>query len=136
MYLDRWESVMSTGLTATAARAPVLSSAEAAVAAARAYAASIADGVIDRDRAGTVPAAELAALDASGLLSITVPAEHGGGGLPASVLAEVIRSIAAVDPAIAQVPQAHYLFVDVLSVWGSASQQRRLLGDVLGGARF
>ena len=31
------------------------------------------------------------------------------------VLAEVIRAIAAVDPAIAQVPQAHFLFVDVLA---------------------
>ena len=31
------------------------------------------------------------------------------------VLAEVIRTIAAVDPAIAQVPQAHFLFVDVLA---------------------
>jgi SfnB family sulfur acquisition oxidoreductase len=108
----------------------------AAIAVAREYAASIADGVIDRDRAGTVPAAELAALDASGLLSITVPAEHGGGGLPASVLAEVIRSIAAVDPAIAQVPQAHYLFVDVLAVWGTPEQQRRLFGSVLAGGRL
>ena len=53
---------------------PVLSSAADAVAAARAYADSIADGAIERDRAGTVPYPELAALDASGLLAITVPA--------------------------------------------------------------
>ena len=106
------------------------------MAAARDYADSIAPGVIARDRAGQVPVAELAALDASGLLGITVPAAHGGPDLPPPVLAEVIRTIAAVDPAIAQVPQAHFLFVDVLAVHGTSQQQDRLLGDVLAGARL
>ena len=67
-----------------------------AVAAARAYAESIADGVIERDRSGRVPVRELAALDASGLLAITVPRVYGGPELGASALAEVIRVIAAV----------------------------------------
>ena len=53
-----------------------------------------------------------------------------------TTLAEVTRILAAVDPAIAQVPQAHYLFVDVLAVWGSAQQRERLFGDVLAGARI
>jgi SfnB family sulfur acquisition oxidoreductase len=92
--------------------------------------------VIGRDRAGAVPAAELGALDASGLLGITVPREYGGADVSPVVLAEVIRSIAAVDPAIAQVPQAHFLFVDVLAVWGTGEQQRRLFGDVLAGGRL
>jgi alkylation response protein AidB-like acyl-CoA dehydrogenase len=52
------------------------------------------------------------------------------------VLAEVGRTIAYVDPAIAQAPQAHFLFVDVLAVWGSEEQQRRLFGDVLAGGRL
>jgi SfnB family sulfur acquisition oxidoreductase len=65
-----------------------------------------------------------------------VPAAHGGPDLPPPVLAEVIRTIAAVDPAIAQVPQAHFLFVDVLAVHGTSQQQDRLLGDVLAGARL
>lgn len=107
-----------------------------AIAIAQDFAASVADGVIERDRAGKVPAAELAAFDASGLLGITVPAKHGGPDLPASVLAEVIRTIALVDPAIAQVPQAHYLFVDVLTVWGNEAQQARLFGSVLSGGRL
>jgi SfnB family sulfur acquisition oxidoreductase len=115
---------------------PVLATAEDAIAAAGEYAGSIAAGVIERDRAGRVPVRGLAALDASGLLSITVPREHGGAGLPATVLAEVGRTIAAVDPAIAQAPQAHFLFVDVLAVWGSEEQQRRLFGDVLAGGRL
>ena len=119
-----------------ATRARVLSGAAEAVAAARAYAASIADGVIERDRAGTVPYAELAALDASGLLGITVPAGHGGADLSPAVLAEVIREIAAVDPAIAQVPQAHFLVTDVLATRGTPAQQKRLFAEVLAGARL
>jgi SfnB family sulfur acquisition oxidoreductase len=116
--------------------AAVMTSGAEAIAAAREYAGSIADGVIERDRSGVVPAAELAGFDASGLLAITVPREHGGPDLPASVLAEVVRSIAAVDPAIAQVPQAHFLLVDVLAVFGTGQQQRRLFGDVRHGARI
>ena len=116
--------------------AGVIHTAEEAVAAARAYAAFIADGVIARDRTGKVPAAELEAFDASGLLGITVPRGAGGPGLGATVLAEVIRTIAAVDPALAQVPQSHFLFTDVIAIWGTPDQQRRLFGEVLAGGRL
>ena len=123
-------------VTSPAAPPEVLFSATEALAVARCYAESIASGVIERDRAGAVPYAELAALDASGLLGITVPGEHFGPDLSPVVLAEVIRTIAATDPAIAQIPQAHFLFVDVLAVHGSAAAQERLFGDVLAGARL
>src|SRR6201996_1418709 len=83
-----------------------------------------------------VPRVELAAFDRSGLLAVTVPATAGGPDLPISVLAEAVRTIAAVDPAIAQVPQAHFLFTDVLAVWGTEAQQKRLFGDVLAGGRL
>ena len=123
-------------VTSPAAPAEVLFSATEALAVARAYAESIASGVIERDRAGAVPYPELAALDASGLLGITVPAAHFGPDLSPVVLAEVIRTIAAVDPAIAQIPQAHFLFVDVLATRGSPAQQERLFTEVLDGARL
>lgn len=123
-------------VTSPAAPAEVLFSATEALAVARSYAGSIASGVIERDRAGAVPYAELAALDASGLLGITVPGGHFGPDLSPVVLAEVIRTIAATDPAIAQIPQAHFLFVDVLATRGSAAQQERLFEDVLAGARL
>jgi SfnB family sulfur acquisition oxidoreductase len=113
-----------------------IQTAQEAVEAARAYADSIADRAITRDRTGEVPHAELAALDASGLLAITVPRAFGGPELGATTLAEVIATIAATDPAIAQVPQAHYLFTDVLAVWGTPRQQERLFAGVLSGARF
>ena len=118
------------------ARTRVISSVAEALAATRAYAASLTSGVIERDRAGSVPWADLASLDASGLLTITVPAAYGGPDLSPVVLAEVIRTIAAVDPAIAQVPQSHFLLVDVLATLGSAAQQQRLFADVLTGARL
>jgi SfnB family sulfur acquisition oxidoreductase len=123
-------------VTSPAAPAELFFSATDAIAAAHTYAQSIASGVIDRDRAGRVPYAELAALDASGLLGITVPSAYGGPDLSPVVLAEVIRTIAAVDPAVAQVPQVHFLFVDVLAVHGSPAQQARLFADVLAGARL
>jgi SfnB family sulfur acquisition oxidoreductase len=115
---------------------PVISSFSEASRAAREFAASIAPGTIERDRSGAVPVRELAALDASGLMGITVPREYGGPDLPATTLAEVIRVIAAVDPAIAQVPQSHFLFVDVLAAFGSQHQRLRLFGDVLAGAHL
>jgi alkylation response protein AidB-like acyl-CoA dehydrogenase len=92
--------------------------------------------VIERDRSGTVPVRELAALDASGLLAVTVPRKHDGAEVPAIVLAEVIRTIAAVDPAVAQIPQGHFLLVDVLAVFGTPEQRRRLFADVLAGGRL
>jgi alkylation response protein AidB-like acyl-CoA dehydrogenase len=78
----------------------------------------------------------VAAFDASGLLAITVPRKHQGADVPATVLAEVIRTIAAVDPAIAQIPQGHFLLVDVLAVLGTPEQRCRLFGEVLAGGRL
>jgi SfnB family sulfur acquisition oxidoreductase len=117
---------------------PVLGRADEAVTAARAYAAAVADGVIERDRDGAArpPAAELARLDASGLLGITVPRAYGGPELGAAVLAEVIREIAAVDPALAQAPQGHFLFCDALAALGTEKQQRLLFAEVLRGGRL
>jgi alkylation response protein AidB-like acyl-CoA dehydrogenase len=79
---------------------------------------------------------ELAQLDGSGLLGITVPRAFGGPELGAVALAAVIKAIAAVDPALAQAPQGHFLFCDVLAVWGTDEQRRRLFGDVLRGGRL
>src|ERR1700744_4592401 len=95
---------------------PPLATRDEAVQAAQAFADSIAETVVERDRSGSAPHDEMARFDASGLLGITVPDAHGGPALGPSTLAEVIRVIAAVDPAIAQTPQAHYLFVDPMAL--------------------
>lgn len=115
---------------------PVVRSADEALELARAYAASIAPGAADRDRAGTVPRQELAELDGSGLLAITVPVVHGGAGVSTRTLAEVIETIAAADPSIAQVPQGHFLFVDVVALHGSRTLQDRVFAEILAGARI
>jgi SfnB family sulfur acquisition oxidoreductase len=117
---------------------PILAGEEDALAAAHGVAEALAAGAVARDRIGSaaVPDDALAALDASGLLAITVPRDHGGADVSMVTLAEVIRIIAAVDPAIAQVPQAHYLFIEVLKIWGTDAQRERLYADVLSGARI
>jgi SfnB family sulfur acquisition oxidoreductase len=107
-----------------------------AVAVAGEYAESLRETAIERDRTGTLPVAELERFDATGLAAITVPVPDGGPDLPMTTLAEVTRRIAAVDPAIAQAPQGHYLMVDVLAVWGDDTQRAAVFGDVLVGARI
>ncbi len=123
-------------MTEIATRVPRLESSAHALATASAFADSLQDSVIERDRSGALPVAELARLDASGLLGITLPTADGGPELSVVTLTEVIRRIALVDSAIAQAPQAHFLMVDVLAVWGSDAQREALFTDVLAGGRI
>lgn len=124
------------GPDSRAARPPVFATHDEAVAAAQAYAESIRVGIIERERAGGVPWAQLAELGRSGLLSITLPKELDGPGLGARTLAEVIRTIAAVDPALAQIPQVHFLFPSALWELGSPEAQRTLAEVILTGGRI
>lgn len=64
-----------------------------------------------RDRAGGIPHAALALLRESGLLSLAVPAAHGGAGVPWSVLLAAVRIIARADAAIAHLLGYHYIAV-------------------------
>lgn len=114
---------------------PVLRTHEAAVGAARSVAAVAAPGASQRDQHGGVPWEPLAALDASGLLSILLPSSLDGPELGAATLAEVIRILAVADPAVAQTPQAHYLFTQVAWEVGSSSARARLAQTVLAGGR-
>lgn len=107
-----------------------------AVAAAEAFAAAVRPGAADRDRAGTVPRRELTDFDRSGLPAITVPVADGGAGLGPRTVAEVVRIIAAADPALAQIPQGHLLAVDILHLLGTPYQRRRILPAVLEGGRI
>jgi SfnB family sulfur acquisition oxidoreductase len=115
---------------------PILRSDAEALDAARALADGLRPGAVERDRAGGVPREALAALDGSGLVGITVPASHGGPGVSHATLAEVVRLLAAADPSIAQAPQAHFLFVDVVRQLGTPEQQEAVFVDVLAGRRL
>jgi SfnB family sulfur acquisition oxidoreductase len=114
---------------------PVLGAAEALDAAAD-LTVELALGAAERDAERVLPAAELDALTASGLLAITVPAEHGGADLPAAVVAEVYRLLASGDPSLAQIPHSHFVYVNALRHQGTADQQAFFFGEVLRGRRL
>jgi SfnB family sulfur acquisition oxidoreductase len=115
--------------------APVLSSA-GAVEIAAGFAARFAAGAADRDAQRTIPRAELDQLSGSGLLAITVPARHGGAGLPVATVTEVIRLLSTGDPNIGQIPHSHFVYINQLRLQGTDAQQRHLFGEVLAGRRF
>lgn len=106
------------------------------VAAAHELAALLRPGAIERDRAQTLPHAELEDLRRSGLLALPVPAEHGGASVSHVTLARVFTVLAAADPAFAQIPQPHVSFVDAVGRYGTHSQQRFFFGEALAGKRF
>lgn len=87
-----------------------------------------------RDAERRLPHEQVAALKQSGLLAITVPVEHGGIGAPATVLAEVFRSIAHADPSLAQIPHSHFVFLEALRLRGTESQKTYFYRQVLDGA--
>ncbi|MFD0026512.1 SfnB family sulfur acquisition oxidoreductase [Streptomyces sp. NPDC058382] len=93
-------------------------------------------GAADRDASRRLPRAEVELLSASGLLGITVPAEHGGADVRAETLAEVFRLLAAADASLAQIPQSHFAYVNVLRRQGTAAQQAFFFAELLAGRRF
>lgn len=108
----------------------------AAIAAAHDLAARLRPGAAARDRAGAPPHRELRDLALSGLLALPVRRDAGGPGARASTVAEVTRILAVADPAVAQVPQNHFMFVDAFWRFGTPAQRRFFGGEVLRGARL
>ncbi|MEN2422960.1 SfnB family sulfur acquisition oxidoreductase [Streptomyces rimosus] len=107
---------------------------------ARAVAAELADafrpGAAERDARRRLPRRELDRLSASGLLGITVPRAHGGAEVTAATLAEVFRLLATADPSLAQIPQSHFVYINVLRAQGSSRQREFFFREVLAGRRF
>ncbi|MEU8794906.1 SfnB family sulfur acquisition oxidoreductase [Streptomyces sp. NPDC048643] len=89
-----------------------------------------------RDAERRLPHAELEQLSASGLLAVTVPAEHGGADVRQETLAEVFRLLGSADASLAQIPQNHFVYVNVLRRQGTTEQQKFFFGEVLAGRRF
>lgn len=115
-------------------RVPVLRTRDEALEVARGLAVSIAEGAARRDRERRLPHVEVDALKASGLLSISVPEEYAGPGLPPSVAAEVFAILAAADPNLAQIQHSHFVYTNLLRVAATPQQCRDVLGRVLDGA--
>lgn len=120
----------------TAVGAERIISAEQARSVAARLAAEFAPDAARRDRDRELPFTEVDRLAASGLLAATVPAALGGADLAPSELTEVVRLLAVADPNIAQIPHSHFVYVNLLRLAGSETQQRRYLGQVLEGARI
>ncbi|MFC5826424.1 SfnB family sulfur acquisition oxidoreductase [Nonomuraea insulae] len=107
-----------------------------ALATARELAGEFAAEAAARDAERRLPEPELDRLSARGLLAITVPRAHGGADVSARTVAEVFRLLAAADPNIAQIPQSHFVYVNVLKQQGTPEQHKFFFGEVLNGRRF
>ncbi|MCW8376447.1 SfnB family sulfur acquisition oxidoreductase [Streptomyces justiciae] len=105
-----------------------------------AVAAALADefraGASARDAERRLPRAELDRLSASGLLAVTVPADHGGADVGASTLAEIFRLLATADGSLAQIPQSHFAYVNVIRRQGTEEQRKFFFAELLAGRRF
>ncbi|MET9503836.1 SfnB family sulfur acquisition oxidoreductase [Streptomyces sp. NPDC006622] len=105
-----------------------------------AVAAALADefraGAAERDAERRLPRAELDRLSASGLLAVTVPAEHGGADVSARTLAEILRLLGTADGSLAQIPQSHFAYVNVIRRQGTPDQRKFFFAELLSGRRF
>ncbi|MGW0882706.1 acyl-CoA dehydrogenase family protein [Streptomyces sp. NPDC002671] len=75
---------------------------------ARETADDLATDAVARDHAGKAPFDEVSRLRESGLLTLLIPAELGGGGADWPTAYAVVREIAAADGAIGQLLGCHY----------------------------
>lgn len=113
-----------------------IASAGAALTTAAQLSRSFAEGAGARDAHRLLPHEQVQALKESGLLALSVPAEHGGLDVSVGVLAEVLRLIAHGDPSIGQIPHSHFTFLEALRLQGTPAQQAYFYGLVLDGALF
>ncbi|MFH8934061.1 SfnB family sulfur acquisition oxidoreductase [Streptomyces griseosporeus] len=93
-------------------------------------------GASARDAERRLPHAEVDRLSASGLLAVTVPAAHGGADVGALTLAEIFRLLASADGSLAQIPQSHFVYVNVVRRQGTEEQRKFFFAEVLAGRRF
>jgi alkylation response protein AidB-like acyl-CoA dehydrogenase len=105
-----------------------------ATAVAERLAATFAEQAGTRDAERALPHDQVRALKASGLLALSVPAEHGGIEAPATIVAEVFRILAHADASLAQIPQSHYTFLEALRLQGTRAQREFFFGLVHNGA--
>ncbi|WP_406450117.1 SfnB family sulfur acquisition oxidoreductase [Streptomyces sp. NBC_01622] len=103
-------------------------------------AAALADefraGASARDSERRLPRAELDRLSDSGLLAVTVPAEYGGADVSSQTLAEIFRLLGSADGSLAQIPQSHFAYVNVIRRQGTPDQRKFFYTELLAGRRF
>ncbi|MDB0195686.1 SfnB family sulfur acquisition oxidoreductase, partial [Acinetobacter baumannii] len=116
--------------------AHIIRSDEEAIEIAKQLAQEFAQEASDRDRERRLPLNEIQQFSQSGLWAITVPKQFGGAQVKYRTLAEVIKTIASVDPSLAQLPQNHLAFIEHLRLDAKPEQQQFFFNLVLRGIRF
>jgi SfnB family sulfur acquisition oxidoreductase len=107
-----------------------------AIEAAEKFAARLAPGASQRDQSRELPLKELAELSRSGILGLTVPREYGGADVSARTMAQVFQIVASADPAIAQLPHSHFVFLNAIREDGTADQKQFFFNQILAGGRI
>jgi SfnB family sulfur acquisition oxidoreductase len=130
------ETAKATVKGAAKANAKVIADDVEALTAARSLADGFRATASERDAERRLPREELDLLTASGLLAVTVPAEHGGADVRHETLAEIFRLLASADASLAQIPQSHFVYVNVIRRQGTPEQREFFFGEVLAGRRF
>jgi alkylation response protein AidB-like acyl-CoA dehydrogenase len=115
---------------------PLLTTPAAALAAADAVAAAIGPGSAERERECTVLIPQLRLVAESGLLGISVPVAHGGPGLPASTVVEVLRRLARADGAVGQLLLSHFVVAQAITALGHNQPAPRIYAGLLAGAQL
>jgi SfnB family sulfur acquisition oxidoreductase len=126
----------ANGASAAAGGAQRIGSDEEALARAEAVLERIAAGAAKRDRERRLPVEAIELLSAEGLLAITVPTELGGADVSAETLARVLSLLASADPNVAQIPQSHFVYLELVRQLGTSFQQELLFGEALAGRRL
>lgn len=86
--------------------------------------------VLERDRRNALPVTEIELLRDRRLLTISIPQEFGGEGLPWSAVLDVVRIIGRVDPSIAHILGYHYVWLRFIESF-ETPQALRALGDTV-----
>ncbi|MEH3143061.1 MAG: acyl-CoA dehydrogenase family protein [Mycobacterium kyogaense] len=120
----------------TITRPPLLSTSHEALHVATAVAATIADGVVEREIEGVWPEVALQDVARSGLLGISVPGDFGGPDLPRASVVEVLRILAVADSAVAQLLLSHYVVLEAIRGLGHSEPAPSIYRDVLAGAQL
>jgi SfnB family sulfur acquisition oxidoreductase len=114
----------------------VITSDAEALQVARDVAGQLAPGASARDRERQLPGPELDTLSSSGLLAVTVPRTYGGADVSFETVGKIFQLLSAADPAIGQLPQNHFVFLDAIRQDGTQAQKSFFFREVLAGARF
>lgn len=102
--------------------------------------AELAPGVDQRDAEGSAPGAEASLLRKSGLLTLGLPRDLGGGGETISTELDVVRRLARIDASAATLLGYHYMHLRRLSlqahdhIWQRAARETAQRNLLWGGA--